>query len=170
MVMWFSRSRLFIATDQMQFQSLQSSQYLMYCSHESMIGGWIRRRTWRLLMQPWKRSLKFHSRVMHIYLVLMCTLNVCLSHFLGQTLGPWKMLFITVQQNNLEICIKYAVNKYILLLSAIASTYALYLRYIFKWDTIVRHFHTIEDTVAQKTVQMFACFEKTELVWNADII
>ena len=33
-----------------------------------------------------------------------------------------KMLFITVQQNNLEICIKHAVNKYVPLLSAIAST------------------------------------------------
>ena len=56
-----------------------------------------------------------------------------------------KMLFITVQQNNLEICIKYAVNKYVLLFSAIASTYSLYLRYIFKHDTIVRHFHIIAD-------------------------
>ena len=46
-----------------------------------------------------------------------------------------KMLFITVQQNNLEICIKYAVNKYVLLLSAIAPTYSLCLRHIFRQDT-----------------------------------
>ena len=55
-----------------------------------------------------------------------------------------KMLFITVQQNNLEICIRYAVNEYVLLLSVIASTYSLYLRSVYK-DTIVRHFHIIED-------------------------
>ena len=34
-----------------------------------------------------------------------------------------KMLFVTVQQNNLEICIKYAVNKSVIHLSAVASTY-----------------------------------------------
>ena len=52
-----------------------------------------------------------------------------------------KMLFMTVQQNNLEICIKHAVNKYVLLLSVTASTYSLYLRYIFRKNSIVRHFH-----------------------------
>ena len=34
-----------------------------------------------------------------------------------------KMLFVTVQQNNLEVCIEYAVNKSIIHLSAVASTY-----------------------------------------------
>jgi hypothetical protein len=34
-----------------------------------------------------------------------------------------KMLFVTVQQNNLEICIKYAVNKSVIHLFAVASTY-----------------------------------------------
>ena len=115
---------------------------------------------------------------MPIHLVLTCALNVCLLHFLGQTLRlipcpaiqeggkgnhqeqvgelikvtaasmddlALKMLFVTVQQNNLEVCIKYAVNKYVLLLSAIASTYSLYLSYIFEQTSIVRHFHIIED-------------------------
>ncbi len=34
-----------------------------------------------------------------------------------------KMLFVTVQQNNLEVCIEYAVNKSVFHLSAVASTY-----------------------------------------------
>ena len=34
-----------------------------------------------------------------------------------------KMLFITVQQNNLEVCIENAVNRSVIHLSAIASTY-----------------------------------------------
>jgi hypothetical protein len=34
-----------------------------------------------------------------------------------------RMLFVSVQQNNLEICIEYAVNKYVIHLSAVASTY-----------------------------------------------
>ena len=34
-----------------------------------------------------------------------------------------KMLFITVQQNNLEVCIEYAVNKSVVQSSTVASTY-----------------------------------------------
>ncbi|KAF8325119.1 hypothetical protein F5887DRAFT_1065431 [Amanita rubescens] len=34
-----------------------------------------------------------------------------------------KMLFVTVQQNNLEVCIEYAVNKSVIHLSAVASIY-----------------------------------------------
>ena len=34
-----------------------------------------------------------------------------------------KMLFVTVQQNNLEVCIEYAVNKSVIHLSAVPSTY-----------------------------------------------
>ena len=34
-----------------------------------------------------------------------------------------KMLFVTVQQNNLEVCIEYAVNKSVVNVSTIASTY-----------------------------------------------
>ena len=34
-----------------------------------------------------------------------------------------KMLFVTVQQNNLEVCIEYAVNKFVIHPSIIASTY-----------------------------------------------
>ena len=34
-----------------------------------------------------------------------------------------KMLFITVQQNNLEVCIEYAMNKSVIHSSAVASTY-----------------------------------------------
>jgi len=34
-----------------------------------------------------------------------------------------KMLFITVQQNNLEVCIEYAVNGSVVHLSTVASTY-----------------------------------------------
>jgi hypothetical protein len=34
-----------------------------------------------------------------------------------------KMLFVTVQQNNLEVCIEHAVNKSVVHLSAVASTY-----------------------------------------------
>jgi len=33
-----------------------------------------------------------------------------------------KMLFVTVQQNNLEVCIEYAVNKSVIHLSPVAST------------------------------------------------
>jgi len=34
-----------------------------------------------------------------------------------------KMLFVTIQQNNLEVCIEYAVNKSVANLSTVASTY-----------------------------------------------
>jgi hypothetical protein len=34
-----------------------------------------------------------------------------------------KMLFVTVQQNNLEVCIEHAVNKFVIHPSIIASTY-----------------------------------------------
>ena len=34
-----------------------------------------------------------------------------------------KMLFVTVQQNNLEVCIEYAINRSVVHLSAVASTY-----------------------------------------------
>ena len=34
-----------------------------------------------------------------------------------------KMLFITIQQNNLHVCIEYAVNKWVSQLSKLASTY-----------------------------------------------
>jgi hypothetical protein len=34
-----------------------------------------------------------------------------------------KMLFVSVQQNNLEVCIEYAVNQSVVHLSAVASTY-----------------------------------------------
>jgi len=34
-----------------------------------------------------------------------------------------KMLFVTIQQNNLEVCIEYAVNKSVINLSTDASTY-----------------------------------------------
>lgn len=54
-----------------------------------------------------------------------------------------KMLFVTVQQNNMKICIECAVNEYVVLLFAIASTYSLYFRYVFKNDSIVGHFHVI---------------------------
>ena len=36
-----------------------------------------------------------------------------------------KMLFVTVQQNNLEICLGYAVNKFVIYMSVVASTYLL---------------------------------------------
>jgi len=32
------------------------------------------------------------------------------------------MLFVTVQQNNLEVCIEYAVNEYVVQSSDVAST------------------------------------------------
>jgi hypothetical protein len=56
-----------------------------------------------------------------------------------------KMLFITVQQNNLEISIEYAVNEYVVFSSPIALTYSLYFRFVFKNDSIVGHFHIIAD-------------------------
>jgi hypothetical protein len=34
-----------------------------------------------------------------------------------------KMLFVTIQQNNLEVCIEYAVDRSVTHLSAVASTY-----------------------------------------------
>ena len=34
-----------------------------------------------------------------------------------------KMLFVTVQQNNLEICIEYAVNEWVAQSSDLAATY-----------------------------------------------
>ena len=34
-----------------------------------------------------------------------------------------KMLFVTVQQNNLEVCIEYAMNRSVVHLSAVASIY-----------------------------------------------
>ena len=77
-----------------------------------------------------------------------------------------KMLFITIQQNNLEICIKHAVNEYVLLLFAIASTYSLYLRHIFKQDTIVRHFHLIEDIHTNTQMnEEWVNFGSSILVW-----
>jgi len=34
-----------------------------------------------------------------------------------------KMLFVTVQQNNIEVCIEYAVNRSVVHFSTVASTY-----------------------------------------------
>jgi hypothetical protein len=34
-----------------------------------------------------------------------------------------KMLFVTVQQNNLDVCIEYAVNRWVSQLSTLAATY-----------------------------------------------
>jgi len=34
-----------------------------------------------------------------------------------------KMLFVTIQQNNLEVCIEYAMNRCVICLFAVASTY-----------------------------------------------
>jgi len=34
-----------------------------------------------------------------------------------------KMLFVTVQRNNLKVCIEYAINRSVIHLFAIASTY-----------------------------------------------
>ena len=34
-----------------------------------------------------------------------------------------KMLFVTIQQNNLEVCIEYAMNRSVDHMSAVASTY-----------------------------------------------
>jgi hypothetical protein len=56
-----------------------------------------------------------------------------------------KMLFVTVQQNNLEICIECAVNEYVVFSSPIALTYSLYFSYVFKSDSIVGHFRAIPD-------------------------
>ena len=41
-----------------------------------------------------------------------------------------KMLFVTVQQNNLKVCIGYAVNKSVVRLSIVASTYLLFQVYL----------------------------------------
>ena len=41
-----------------------------------------------------------------------------------------KMLFVTVQQNNLEICIEYAVKRSVVNSSIVASTYFLFQRYL----------------------------------------
>ena len=60
------------------------------------------------------------------------------------------MLFVTVQRNNLEICIEHAVNKYVVLSPAIASTHSLYFRYVFKCDSIVGQFHIIADIAILK--------------------
>jgi|SRR6266550_766345 len=50
-----------------------------------------------------------------------------------------KMLFVTVQQNNLEVCIENAVNQFVTHSSAVVSAY-LYFRYIFKHTLTVVHF------------------------------
>ena len=50
-----------------------------------------------------------------------------------------KMLFITVQQNNLEVCIEYAVNRSVVHSSIVASTY-LSFREIFMYTSTVVHF------------------------------
>jgi len=34
-----------------------------------------------------------------------------------------KMLFVTIQQNNLEVCIEYAINKSVVYMSAVALIY-----------------------------------------------
>jgi hypothetical protein len=51
-----------------------------------------------------------------------------------------KMLFVTIQQNNLEVCIKCAVNEYVVLWSDIFLTDSLYFRRVFWNQNIVRHF------------------------------
>ena len=61
-----------------------------------------------------------------------------------------KMLFITIQQNNLEICIEHAVNEYIDLLSTFTSVNSLYFRHVFMNDSIVGHFHIIADILMLK--------------------
>ena len=50
-----------------------------------------------------------------------------------------KMLFVTVQQNNLEICIESAVNMSVVHSSTVPLTH-LYFRNIFKYTITVVHF------------------------------
>ena len=100
-----------------------------------------------MLVRLWRRSLRSHSGVTNIHLVLMCGLNVCMFLFQGKFWDLYfhpaidedegnhqeqvrelitqttesmdnlalKMLFVTIQQNNLEVCIEYAVNMYVVL-------------------------------------------------------
>jgi len=74
-------SKLFIMTDQGQLQLWPSSQNLMISSHRSMIGKRETRRIEKLLVPPWRRSLRNHLRVTIFHLVHMCNLNVCLFSF-----------------------------------------------------------------------------------------
>jgi hypothetical protein len=52
-----------------------------------------------------------------------------------------KKLFVTVQQNNVEVCIEYAINRSVIHPFAAASTYLIYCRNIFENVSTVVHFH-----------------------------
>jgi hypothetical protein len=53
-----------------------------------------------------------------------------------------KMLFITIQQNNLEVCIQYAVNRSVMTYPLVCCSFnlSLYFRNIFKDASTVVHF------------------------------
>jgi len=74
-------STLFFMTDQRQCQLWQSSWNLMISSRRSTIGKKITRRIEKLLMPPWRRSSRIHSRVTNFHPVHMCDLNVCFFFF-----------------------------------------------------------------------------------------
>ncbi len=81
MVRSFRFSKLSIVTDRRQFQLWQSSRNLTISSRRSMIGTKKTRRIEKLLVPPWRRSLRSHLRVMSFHLRHMCDLNVCLFSF-----------------------------------------------------------------------------------------
>jgi len=75
-----------------------------------------------------------------------------------------KMLFITVQQNNLEVCIEYAVNKSVIHLSTVASTYLsipgislgiLQPWYIFTWILEIWALKWTKEDLIYKTASWF---------------
>ena len=77
----FRISKLFIMTDQRQFQLWQSSRNSMILSPRSMIGKKKMKKIEKLLVPPWKRSSRSHLRDTIFHLVHMCDLNVCFFSF-----------------------------------------------------------------------------------------
>ena len=70
-------SKLFIVINQRKPPLWRSSWNLMISSHRSMIGKKKMRKIEKLLVPPWRRSLRGHLRVTIFHLVHMCNLNVC---------------------------------------------------------------------------------------------
>lgn len=76
-----------------------------------------------------------------------------------------KMLFVTVQQNNLEVCIEYAVNRSVVHSSTGAST-DLYFRDIFNHTSTVVHFCVnCRDMSTQMNTEGIDCQGRV-LVWT----
>jgi hypothetical protein len=66
-----------------------------------------------------------------------------------------KMLFVSVQQSNIELCIQYAINEYAMfsLLRNLELTFLSLAIYIGRIDTVCPHLHNQNDYVRLKLIQ-----------------